>query len=161
MSREFRRLRQEELPIMFQMILDRMAWMDRRGIRQWNVTEYDKVYPLSYYEQLRQRGELFGLMENGRLLCAGALMERCERWSDNESAMYLRHLVSALDAKGTGTDFMDCAEAFARTQGKRWFRLDSAVDNEPLAAWYESMGYGAVGTCVDGPYEGTLREKRL
>ena len=46
----FRRIRQNEVPIMFAMILERMKWMDESGIQQWNVTAYDKAYPQSWYE---------------------------------------------------------------------------------------------------------------
>ena len=40
-------------------------------------------------------------------------------------------------------------------------RLDCADDNMRLNAWYESQGYFPCGTCIDGPYNGILREKLL
>ena len=53
----FRKIKKEELPTFFDIILSRMKWMDEVGIKQWNVTRYDEVYPLSYYEEKRQAGQ--------------------------------------------------------------------------------------------------------
>ena len=73
---EFRRLNREEAPQMFQLIRQRMAWMDEKGLRQWNVTGYEEAYPLAYYEQAQQDGQTFGLFDSGtaELLCAAALL---------------------------------------------------------------------------------------
>ena len=53
----------DEIPEMFELILRRMEWMDLKGIKQWNVTEYDSVYPMEHYEELRRKGELFALVD--------------------------------------------------------------------------------------------------
>ena len=41
----FREIEKEEVPQMFSMILQRMEWMDKKGIEQWNVTNYEYIYP--------------------------------------------------------------------------------------------------------------------
>ena len=50
---------------------------------------------------------------------------------------------------------------FFRNQGKHYFRLDSAEDNDRLSKYYEGNGYFPVGTCSDDPYIGILRQKSL
>ena len=158
----FREIKEGEVPLMFQMILDRMRWMDEVGIKQWNVTAYDEVYPLKYYEEKRQRGEAFVMEDSeGKILCAAVLKSEDERWEDKSPALYLRNFVTALDSCGAGKFFMEFAEDYARSLGKTYFRLDSATDNERLAKYYEEKGYTPAGFCVDGEYEGILREKRL
>ena len=167
----FREIAQDEVPEMFQMILDRMKWMDEVGIRQWNVTKYDVVYPMAYYEGKRQKGENFVLVdtEKKQIVCAGVMKDKDDRgrWADvlkgapDEGAVYLHHLVTRLDAKGSGIIFIEFAEKLAKERGKKYFRLDSAVGNEKLRNYYEPQGYFPVGTCVDGLYHGILREKKL
>lgn len=44
---------------------------------------------------------------------------------------------------------------------KEYLRLDSSEDNEPLAKYYENLGFVPAGTCTDGPYKGIRREKKL
>ena len=158
----FRQATPQDIPAVFRLIMDRVAWMDTVGIRQWNTTKYDERYPLHYYEQRRQQEELFVLTDTiGKLLSVGALFHDDERWPDPASAYYLHHLASALDAKGTGSIFLEAAERYTASQGKTYLRLDSAVGNKTLEDYYTERGYVEAGRCVDGLYEGILRQKKL
>lgn len=159
----FRKAASDDVLEIFALIMRRVAWMDRVGIRQWNATNYAACYPLTYYEQRLQQEELFVLEDrfSGRIVCAGALFHADARWADPASAYYLHHFASDLDVKGTGSIFLKAAEDFTAAQGKQYLRLDSATDNPVLADYYTSRGYEAVGSCTDGLYEGILRQKKL
>jgi hypothetical protein len=159
----FRQATAAEIPAVFDLIMGRVAWMDQVGIRQWNTTKYDQRYPLSYYEQRRQMEELFVLadVETEEILAVGALFHEDERWPEPESAFYLHHLASRVDAKGAGSVFLQMAEDYTARMGKRYMRLDSAVGNRTLEAYYTSRGYVEAGCCKDGLYEGILRQKQL
>ena len=164
----FRRIRTEEISEMFDIILERVKWMDEVGIKQWNVTGYAATYPLPYYEEKHEKGEVFVLedVQSRRIVCAAVLRNEDERWdhvcdSTDGSALYLHNFASRVWAKGAGSIFLEDAEDYAAKQGKKYFRLDSADDNEFLTRYYSSRGYVPAGTCIDGPYTGILREKRL
>ena len=159
----FRQATAAEIPAVLELIMGRVAWMDQVGIRQWNTTKYDQRYPLSYYEQRRKMEELFVLTdgETGEILSVGALLHEDERWPEPESAFYLHHLASRVDAKGTGSIFLQMAEKYAAREGKLYMRLDSAVGNKNLEAFYTARGYVEAGFCKDGLYEGILRQKPL
>lgn len=160
----FRPLGLPEVPVMFGMILDRIRWMDAKGIRHWNVTKYAEAYPIETYEEKCRGGLLHALtdIETGQLLAAGALLDADEYWpEDNVKAVYLHRFVSKIGSGGAGSAFMALAEDWARRRGAEYFRLDSADDNPPLARYYEEKGYQPAGTCVDGPYSGILRQKKL
>lgn len=157
----FRLASRQEVPAVFALIMRRVAWMDQVGIRQWNMTKYDQRYPLEYYEQKRQMEELFVLEDGSRILCVGALFHEDVRWPEPESAYYLHHLASDVDAKGAGSIFLQKAEEYTADCGKQYMRLDSAVGNQVLEAYYTSRGYVEAGRCQDGLYEGILRQKKL
>lgn len=164
----FRKIRKDEIPLMFRIITDRMKWMDKVGIRQWNVTKYDEVYPLSYYEEKRQNGEVFVLEEKatGDIAAAAVLKSEDERWAsvtdkDDSSAFYLHNFAVPLEKKGAGAVFLRFAEEYAKEQGKEYFRLDSADDNMKLDEYYSEKGYVPAGECIDGLYKGILRQKKL
>ena len=159
----FRKATQQEIPAIFALIMRRVAWMDQVGIKQWNTTKYDERYPLDYYEQRRQMDELFVMEDTvtGQIVCVGALFHEDERWPEPESAFYLHHLASELGAKGAGSLFLQKAEAYTASQGKQYLRLDSAIDNKFLERYYTGHGYVEAGYCVDGLYEGILRQKKL
>lgn len=159
----FRKAEKQEVPAVFALIMSRVAWMDQVGIRQWNTTRYDECYPPEYYEERRQKDELFVLEErsSGRLVCVGALFHEDARWPDPESAYYLHHLASAVDTKGAGSRFLQEAEAYTKNQGKTYLRLDSAVGNMVLENYYTTRGYVEAGRCIDRLYKGILRQKKL
>lgn len=159
----FRQAAQQEVPEVFALIMRRVAWMDQVGIQQWNATRYDRRYPLDYYEKRRLMDELFVLedSETGKILCVGALFHDDVRWPDPESAFYLHHLASDVDAKGTGSIFLQKAEEYTASRGKQYLRLDSAVGNKTLEQYYSSRGYVEAGRCTDGLYAGILRQKKL
>lgn len=158
----FRQAAPQEIRAVFDLIMGRVAWMDEVGIRQWNMTKYDQRYPLDYYEHRRQLQELFVLEDDsGRIVSVGALFHQDERWPEPASALYLHHLASRVDAKGTGSIFLEMAEAYAASQGMEYLRLDSAVGNQTLEDYYTRRGYVAAGSCKDGLYEGILRQKKL
>ncbi len=164
----FRKIKKEEIPVMFSMILSRMKWMDEVGIDQWNNTYYDEVYPIEYYENHRINGEVFVLEEivSGEIVAAAVLKSEDDRWEEvsnykEKNAFYLHNFCSRLDKKGTGSIFLELAEEYAKIQEKEVFRLDSATDNNVLEAYYEKRGYIPKGYCIDGLYKGTLREKNI
>ena len=159
----FRQANEGEIQTVFDLIMSRVAWMDTVGIRQWNTTKYDERDPLHYYEQRRKQEELFVLEEraSGQIVSVGALFHEDERWPDPESAFYLHHLASRVDKKGTASIFLQLAEEYTAGCGKQYLRLDSAVGNKTLEAYYTSRGYVEAGRCTDGMYEGILRQKKL
>ena len=159
----FRKATQQEIPAVFALIMTRVAWMDRVGIRQWNTTKYDERYPLAYYEKRRQMEELFVLEDrvSCRIVCVGALLHSDPRWPDVLPAYYLHHFAATLDAKGAGSIFLQQAEKYTANCKMQYLRLDSAVGNEKLENYYTTRGYVEAGYCIDGLYQGVLRQKKL
>ncbi len=164
----FRPIREDEVPVMFDIIGSRVRWMDEVGIKQWNVTNYAEVYPLEYFHFHRRQGEVFVLeeAESGEIAACAVLKNEDDRWEgvfDYKSvkALYLHNFAVRLDKKGTGSIFLRMAEKYAAERGVECFRLDSADDNEKLEEYYSSKGYISRGSCADGLYKGILREKKL
>ncbi len=162
---EIRNARLEDVDGILALIRQRIGWMDEKGLEQWNKTEYLSVYPRSYFEEIIRRGDVFIASENGAVVGAEALFPQDPRWSAEEnrdtSALYVHHLVSDLRTPGVGRSLLAFAEDLARARSIQALRLDSADGNAALEGYYTALGYTAVGTCVDGPYVGIKREKRL
>lgn len=159
----FRKIEKEEIPKMFKLILRRIKWMNEKEIKQWNTTKYEEVYPLSYYEEKSEKGELF-VLENiftKEIVSGAVLKEKDNRWQDCTPSFYLHNFVSKLGEKDTGTIFLNFAEKYAVQRGKIFFRLDSAETNKILAEYYKSHGFYQAGKCEEGLYKGILWEKKL
>ncbi len=139
--------------------MDERGWhppVERHGL--------SRVYPPDDYADMQRRGLLFVLEgENGALLGAVVLLPEDERWNGRPSgrAWYVHNLVTAIGASGAGKAILREARKLASSRSMESMRLDCADDNMRLNAWYESQGYFPCGTCIDGPYNGILREKLL
>lgn len=151
-----------DAPAVFQLILERIRWMDAAGLHQWNDTGYLEAYPESYYAKQAERGRLYILKQSGAICGAAVLLTEDSRWPDrSEPALYIHNLVAACDAKGAGSALLQHAESLARSEGRAFLRLDCAADNADLNRYYESRGFVPAGVCTDGPYIGNRREKVL
>lgn len=145
----------------FDMILKRMKWMDDEGIKQWNVTNYTDVYPKTYYLKRIHQKQLYVCKNNQEIISAAVLLEHDDRWDDDANAYYIHHFVSKLNTKGAGEKLLEAMEQKAKQEHKQSIRLDCAVDNVKLNAYYQSKGYEIIGKCNDGSYKGYKREKKI
>lgn len=161
----FRRATEQDVIQVFALYEERVRWMDEKGLKQWNATDYLEVYPAAYYRKRAEKGNLFVLEKrtDQRIVGAVVLLSEDERWREKkgEKAYYIHNLVTSVSAAGAGKQLLQELETMAVSEGKEYLRLDCAVDNPVLNEYYESMGYVAAGHCQDGPYCGVRREKRL
>lgn len=142
----FSRASQEEAKLVFDLVVARMKWMDEKKIQHWNVWEYDKIFPLSYYE----KSPLFVLKKKDEVLCGCVLEEK-------EDSLYISHLVSKVHS-GCGSLCMKKIEEYAKNKGFSSLRLDSSPS---LTSYYKSFGFQTVDSICDGPYRGVVQEKKI
>ena len=73
-----------DIDAVFALFEQRVDWMNRQSIHQWNDTDYLNVYPKTYYQQQRELGNLYVLADNTDGAVAGAvvLLQSDDRWLD-------------------------------------------------------------------------------
>ncbi len=104
MDEAFIQAKPEDAAGVMALVKDRAAWMDRVGIRQWNVNRYPEVYPEEYYREEARAGRLYLLRRNGAIASAAVLRQEDGQWEDSAAAraLYVHNLVSSLNDKGAG-----------------------------------------------------------
>lgn len=161
----FRRAADSDIAVILPLYAARVKWMEEQGLRQWNTTDYLRVYSASYFQARAASGELYVAEMAGtdRIVGAVVLLRADDRWadSDTQNALYIHNLVTAIPEKGVGAAILQAIEALALAAGKSLLRLDCADDNTFLHDYYALHGYLAVGSCRDGLYHGILWEKKL
>ena len=150
-----------QVQMVFDLIAERIAWMDEKGISHWNVTTYLDVFPFTYFVEKQQAGKMYVLMEQDQLQAACILETDDDGWYDQRPAFYVHQLVSDPGCPGAGSRLLTEVEALAQREGRCLVRLDCMQTNQALNAFYEKRGYRKVGTCQVGLYEGFQREKRV
>lgn len=159
-----RRAEPGKLDAAYGLILERVAWMDRVGLQQWNNSGYLEAYPRAYFGEQLEAGRLYVLEEDGEIVATAVLLDEDPRWADfpPESAWYIHNFASSVSRRGAGGAMLDKLRERATELGKRALRLDCARDSAFLNEYYEKQGYRRVGECCEGPYyQGVLRQLRL
>ena len=159
----FRPAKDEEIEYVFSLINERIRWMDKMGINQWNKIDYWKYYPASYFYIACSEKRLYILIDEvlNRIVAVGVLSKKDNRWKDDGQGIYLHNFVTAIDVKNIGSKFLEYCEEYAMSLGKRYMRLDCKKSNDKLNKYYELHGYVYKESVVDGEYEGNKREKKL
>lgn len=161
MSYQLQKAHPQDVPVIFEMILEKDQWMKEKGITQWQDTHYLDIFPLSYYQQEQEKGNLFVLTDNKHNIIASAVVNDYDsNWHDHQPALYIHRLVSRPHLQG-GSYFLKRIEDYARQLNKHYIRLDSMTSNQPLTQYYQKHGFIAVGECEEGLYQGTLRQKAI
>ena len=156
---KFRKATLKDIDRILELISQRILWMDKENIHQWNETDYLNVYPKTYFEK---NIDYFLVAEIDELIIAATALYKIDpRWKTQANALYVHHLVADINYKGAGIMLLKYSEKYAKENGFEKMCLDSAVGNEKLENFYTKQGYKAVGTCIDGAYKGILREKKL
>lgn len=147
----------------FKLYKERIDWMNKKGIKQWNVTDYLNVYPLPYFKAQARGGHLFMLKADDEIIGAVVLLNSDKRWNGapEKSAYYIHNLVTSCSAKSAGKIILAEIERAATANGIKRLRLDCANDNLFLIKYYKSLGYLETGKFREGNYSGIKLEKAL
>ncbi|WP_246938820.1 GNAT family N-acetyltransferase [Bacillus pinisoli] len=152
----------KDVETIYQIIKQRINWMDSNKIEQWNKTDYLKSYPIEYFKEKVTSGELYVMKDESSDKVVGAvvLLEEDQRWKkDGVKSYYLHNLVSDTEVPGIGNRIIDLCEKLASRNGKDRLRLDCQSTNTKLNHYYYRLGFKYVGNVQVGNYYGTKREK--
>ena len=155
-------VKKEELKTVYNLIDDRIKWMDLKNIKQWNVINYWETYPEKYYEEQEKNKNLYVLKRKDTLKVVGAVVifENDIYWeNERDEAYYIHNFVTDIDEKGAGKAILTFIEIMAKKNKKDFLRLDCAVSNKILNLYYEKEGFILKGKCEGGEYIGNKREK--
>lgn len=158
----FKKARASDAKICFNLLKDRVFWMNQKGFNHWNSFDYLSIYPLEHFKRLQTEGSLYILMDENEIVCFGALLEDDPRWqNDDKKCLYLHHFVSKVSKNKYGVEFMYHLFDYALNNGFSYIRLDCTKGYKPLDDYYGKFGFISVGECVEGQYIGTLKEVEI
>lgn len=156
---EIVKAKKDDIDSIIVLIKNRIKWMDKVGINQWNKTDYIGRYPREYFEE---NINYFYIAKKGeKTVGEYALYETDVRWPSSRNGYYIHHLATDLNEKGLGKEMILFAEKLAKENQKEVVRFDSQIGNDTLSKYYDDLGYFVCGVCDDQLYHGLLREKEI
>jgi len=77
---------EDDVEAIFSLYEKRVRWMDEKGLKQWNATDYLEIYPAEYYRKQAEKGNLFVLenREDQKLVGAVVLLSEDARWQEKK-----------------------------------------------------------------------------
>ncbi len=147
-----------DIPTIITLIQERIEWMDRMNINQWNKSDYLKTFTLDYFTQVIENKNLYKV-ENQTIIGAFTLFDHDERWTDNLPALYIHNLVSKEESASVGDNIILFCEEKASEQGIARLRIDCQQDNIKLNDYYEKRGFIYINSFQEELYSGNRREK--
>lgn len=161
MATTFKRATDKDYIECFEIIKERIRWMDLKGISHWNKFPYLEIYPLDYFKKLQDDNNLYVLLDDEKIVCFAALFNKDERWNiDDKDALYLHHLAAIVSDKKYGEEFLFRTFDYALSINKKYIRLDYKLGS-PLGKYYKEFGFKNVGECKEGEYYGVLCEAKI
>ena len=142
MASVFRRLNDDDVDAAVAILDAASQWLLARGIRQWTT-----AYPRELYQQSQDRGENFGLFENGRLIAIVTLTGAPPEWDTELAGLDVRwvsKLAVAPDCHGRGLGRLMAEHALEQLRREGAPRAWLDCRNGPLVAFYESLGFARV-----------------
>lgn len=162
MEKEFVFLLPSQAHMAYELIRERMDWMERNQIHQWVKGEYDKAYPESYFADKAAAHQLVGIELDGRLIATAVILDKDSRWGETtDKAIYIHCLAGSTSFPGAGRCLIERIEGYAKKQGYQYARLDSIRTSKRLFGYYASLGYIKVGEGEEPYYRFNLYQKEL
>ena len=157
---EIIRANYEEVPVITEMFEDCKAYLESRGILQW-----DEQYPSQQYFEEKFAGEnLFVLKKDGEIQGAMVLDEwqtpewENAQWTEVSGNPLILHSFCVHPSNqglGYGGQMLQFAEDFTLEQGYPALRLDTYAGNMSAVRFYEKSGYKRTGEVeLTGKQEG-------
>ena len=145
---EFVRATVGDAPAAFRLVCDRVAWMDARGISQWNTTGYTESYPEAYFRARAAAGELFGMADGGRLVGVVVVLGSDPRWDGQprRTALYVHNLATDWRVGGVGRALVEAARRAAREAGYAFMQVKTVqmgkyAEYDATNRFYLAMGF--------------------
>ncbi len=145
-----------------------------QDMRRQNITIWDEVYPLDWFEGDILAGQLYVVYAGPRLVCAFVLCDSIANketpaWQQPDAkALYLYRLGvdPACGGAGVGSFAMQKAMESAKAMGAEYLRLLVVDSNLPALRFYEKNGFTRIPGMYDQLVQGQLQweygyEKKL
>ena len=153
----FKKAEINELDKMLEVYSARIKWFKEKQIKQWN--KYLEHHPKEEFENIIKEGYFFTLKQNGKIIAAFELSTDSKYWKDSGTqAYYIYKVVTKIGSKEVGNIIFEICKDIAKTNDKKYLRLDCLSTNEKLNDIYESHGFKLIRTGYEDYYPYSLRE---
>lgn len=119
---------------------ERMKWFQEHEIKQWR--KYLDHHPREEFEDVIKNGYFFTLKQNNKIIACFELSTNSKFWNDEyTSAYYIYKIVTKVGCKAVGNLMFEICKDIAKTNHKKYLRLDCLQSNKKLNDIYNNHGF--------------------
>jgi ribosomal protein S18 acetylase RimI-like enzyme len=139
---------------------ERMQWFKDNNIKQWN--KYLTNHPKSEFEGAINNKNYYIIKNNEEIIGGFELSTNSKDWEDNITpAYYIYKVVTKVGYKNIGDFIFEKCKEMAKSNGKKYLRLDCLKSNEKLNDIYESHNFKLIRYGNNERYSYSLRELKI
>ena len=148
----------QDIDKILQLYKDRTVWFRENQINQWQkyLIHHDK----NEFLKSIKNDELFVIYQGKEIVACFEISEESRLWDEKvNDSFYIYKIVTKVGTKKLGKLIFDICEMFAKTNGKKFLKIDCLARNEKLNQIYESHGFKLIKTGTKDYYTFNLRRK--
>jgi hypothetical protein len=139
---------------------ERMQWFKDNKIKQWN--KYLTNHPKSEFEEAINNKNYYIIKNNEEIIGGFELSTNSKDWKDDITpAYYIYKVVTKVGYKNIGDFIFEKCKEMAKSNGKKYLRLDCLKSNEKLNDIYESHNFKLIRYGNNDRYSYSLRELKI
>lgn len=154
---KFKRAELSDIDKILDIYAERVLWFKQKEIKQWR--NYLEHHPKSEFEDVIKNGYLFILKRDEKIMASFELSTDSKYWKDNKTeSYYIYKLVTKVGNKEVGELIFNICRDLAKTNNKKYLRLDCLSTNKKLNEIYESYNFKLIKTGYEDYYPFALME---
>ena len=139
---------------------ERMTWFKENNIKQWS--RYLENHPKSEFIEAIENNNYYIIKENNEIVAGFELSTNSKDWNDDITpAYYIYKVVTKVGHKKIGQIIFNKCKEIAKSDGKKYLRLDCLKSNKKLNNIYESYNFKLVRYGCNERYNFSLRELKI
>lgn len=144
----------KQLNEIYELYNSRTSWFKENNIKQWTryIIRHENEFPIAI-----ENKNYYILKKNNEIIAGVEISNNPGYFEDNGEALYLNKVVSKVGYKNIGSFIFMICKDLAKSNNKKYLRLDCIKRNDKLNEIYEKHGFKLIG-CGKSDYEYCLRE---
>ena len=157
---ELRYAKINEIDKILSIYKERIDWFRTKNINQWQ--KYLEHHNKDEFLNVIKKNNLFIICKNNIIIACFEISEESRLWNENTNdSYYVYKLVTKIGTKNVGKLIFDICENLAKTNGKKFLKIDCLAKNKKLNEIYQSYGFELIKTDTKDYYTFNLRSKSL
>ena len=150
----------EDIDSILDLYSDRIKWFKDNNIKQWN--RYLENHPKEEFMEAIENKNYYIVKQGNELVAGFELTTNSKEWNDDITlAYYIYKVVTKVGHKNIGKILINKCKEIAKSDGKKYLRLECLKSNKKLNDIYEGHNFKLIRYGENERYSFSLMELKI